>query len=230
MAGASQLGGGLAAGSSGIFGGLASLLGGLGSAQAYSGLGDQLGQLQPLLEKYRQMATGGLSPFQKAGVGALGQFQQSLGGMADPEAYINKIMSGYHESPEAQQLQQQAMKASTQGASASGMLGSGELEKALQQHAEQITGADQHQYLQNVLGVGREHLAGLSQLLGLGAQTGAQMGQFDIGTGQDIASVLARQAQAQAQAKQAQTGGIAGLLGGLGAGASSLASLLPMFM
>jgi hypothetical protein len=202
-------------------GGLASLLGGLGTSQAYSGLGAQLGQLQPLLEKYRQMAVGGLAPFQKAGVGALGQFQQALGGMADPQAYINKVMGSYQQSPEAHQQIQQAMQAANQAASASGMLGSGAEQTALQKQAQQLTAADQQRYLQNVLGVGGQYRAGLGQLLGLGAQTGAQMGQFDIGTGQDIANVLARQAQAQAQAQQAQTGGILGGLGGLlGAGLS----------
>lgn len=69
-----------------------------------------------------------------------------------PNAYYDKIMGGYNESPDAKYAQEQAMRAANQGASASGMLGSGAYYKGLQENANNISQRDRQQYYGNVMG------------------------------------------------------------------------------
>lgn len=175
-----------------------------GQAGAYQGLANNLGQISPELEMYRQMATGGLQPYQQAGTQALGQYQTALAGMSDPTQFIGNIMKSYSTSPEAQQQIQQSTQAANSAASASGMLGSGAEQKALQQNAQQLTAADQQQYLQNIMGAQGQYMGGLQELLGGGQQAATTAGGFDMSTGQNIGNIMAQIAAAQAQGQMGQ--------------------------
>ncbi len=194
-----------------------SLFGG-NQSKAYGQMAEDLGRISPELEKYRQMATGGLQPWQQAGTQALSQYQQALSGMSDPTAYINQIMGSYQESPQAHQQMQSAVEAANAAASASGMLGSGAEQQALAQKAQQLTSADQQQYLQNIMGTQQQYLGGLGGLAGGGQQAATTMGGWDIGTGQNIANIMAQQAAARGQQEMAKGSGLSSLLGGLGTG------------
>ena len=114
-----------------------------------------------------------------------------------PMDYYNSIMGGYSESPEAKYEQEQAYNASTRGASASGMLGSGAQLKGLQQNANDISQRDRQQYYNNVMGANQAQMGYLNNLqdqqaqyrnmmqyltsLGYGANSG--MGQNSINQG-----------------------------------------------
>ena len=134
----------------------------------------------------------------------------------DPQQFLTQLMSGYDESPMAKYNQEQAMKAATQGASASGMLGSGALLKGLQRNAYDISAQDQDRYLNNVLGVNRRQMeygsnlqgerdnyrGSLAGLANLGPQMSMSMGQNEIGKG-----------RAQGDADRARAGGWQNLIG-----------------
>lgn len=66
-----------------------------------------------------------------------------------PTDYYNNIMKGYTESPEAKYNQEMAMRASTQGGSASGMLGSGAFQREITNNANDISQRDRQQYFNN---------------------------------------------------------------------------------
>lgn len=116
----------------------------------------------------------------------------------DPQQFLRELTSGYSESPMARYAQEQAMKGATQGASASGMLGSGALLKRLQDNAYDISARDQDRYLQNVMNVNNrqqqygENLQGqrlnnrnsLWNLVNLGNQAAGTMGRNEIGKGE----------------------------------------------
>ncbi len=207
--------GGWGQGISGLLTGGAGLLGGLLGKQAYGGLGQGLQDVQGALEGYRQRGVGYYEPFQQAGVGAIPQYQAALQQMQDPSAYISKIMETYHGSPEAHQQMTQMMKASTAGASASGMLGSGAEQTALQKQAQGITAADQQRYLQNVMGVGQQYQRGLGGLMGQGLQAAGGMGGLEGQFGGQVADYMAQQQAAQAKGQQAQAGGLGSMIGGI---------------
>src|SRR5579863_535019 len=76
----------------------------------------------------------------------------------DPQQFLRELMSGYAESPMAKYEQEQAMKGATQGASASGMLGSGALLKQLQENAYRISARDHDRYLGNVMDVNNRQM------------------------------------------------------------------------
>lgn len=79
-----------------------------------------------------------------------------------PMDYYNSIMGGYNESPEAHQAQERAYNASTRGASASGMLGSGAQLKGLQSSANDISQLDRQQYYNNVMGANQAQMGYLN--------------------------------------------------------------------
>lgn len=132
-------------------------------------------------EKLRSLFGGGasqspgspLDPWTKAGGGALQDWQQALSQMKDPNAYINSLMANYSQSPWAKTQTAAGMKASDAAAAASGMLGSGAQATQLQQQGQQISQADQQQYLSNLLGVHGQYLSGLGGISGAG-EAGAQ--------------------------------------------------------
>lgn len=112
---------------------------------------------------------GQLAPFQQAGIGALGEFQQAIQPqIKDPVGFINNIASQFQESPGAKFQTQQGIEAARQGGVTSGQLGSGAEQKALAQFAQGITSQGQQQFLQNVLGQRQQGLQGLQGLIGSG--------------------------------------------------------------
>jgi hypothetical protein len=117
--------------------------------------------------------------------------------MSAPD-YYQQLMKGYAETPQAKYEQEVAMRAANQGASASGMLGSGAYYKALQNNAADIAQRDMQRYFENILQTDTQQM-GYSQnyqqqqrdlqrimeyltSLGYGASQG--IGQNEIGIGQ----------------------------------------------
>lgn len=81
-----------------------------------------------------------------------------------PNSYYDEIMGGYSESPEAKYLTDQANRAATFGASASGMMGSGAFQRSLQENAARIASNDRQRYFNNVMGVGDTQFRNLENL------------------------------------------------------------------
>lgn len=133
-------------------------LSGGGRNDAREGYDDANRSLQPFVQ-------GGQLSYQQIQnmiqqMNARRQQTQSYGNPADweykqinqsPVDFYDKIMGSYSESPEAKYAQEQALRASEAGASASGMAGSGAFEKELQENANRISQGDRQQYFGNVM-------------------------------------------------------------------------------
>lgn len=143
-------------------------------------------------QKYMQMGQGVQQPYLDAGKGAIGDYQKWLEGQKDPSKFINGLMGDYQESPYAHMLQQQAMNAGNNSASASGMMGSSALMQQQMQNAGQIASGDMNSWLQNVLGINSQYGQGQNSLMtgGQGAansltdmynQMGGKMGEASYG-------------------------------------------------
>lgn len=143
-------------------------------------------------QKWIGKGEGVMQPYQNAGVGAIGNYQNWLKGQQDPSKFINNLMSGYQESPYAKYMQQQSMNAGINAGSASGLTGSTPLMQQLQQNAGNIASQDQNQWLQNVLGINTQYGQGqnnlmqggqnaANSLLNMYNQAGQNMGQAQYG-------------------------------------------------
>ena len=125
--------------------------------------------------RYGGLSQGVQQPYQNAGVGALGEYQDWLKGQKNPTEFINKLMGDYQESPYAHYLQQQSVRAGQNAASASGLSGSTPLMQQLQQNATNIAGQDQQQWLQNVLGINTQYGQGQHNLITGGQNSANQL-------------------------------------------------------
>jgi len=111
-----------------------------------------------------------LQPYIGAGERSLGQYEDFLGKMQDPQAYLSQILGGYEQSPFAQQQVRQGMQAIRGPGAIGGMTGSGPEQAALERQAQEIAQADQQRYLQNVLGIGQQFQSGVSNIASMGEQ------------------------------------------------------------
>lgn len=145
-----------------------------------------------------------LSPFQEAGVAALGQ-QQALIGLSGEEAQ-QQAFAGLAESPGQQFLRDRAQKNLVRNASAIGGLGGGNVRSALVQQGVGFAQQDYGNYY--------NRLAGISQT---GQTTGAQLGQFGAQSATNISNLLGVAGQARASGilgqQQAYSQGIGQLVG-----------------
>jgi hypothetical protein len=144
----------------GMGSGLASIFGGM-----FGDSGAPYGDAMKQFKRYYGQSQDAQNPFYKAGIQGMGNFQDWLGGMKDTSAFINKLMGGYQQSPWAQNLQNQSMRAGTNAASAGGLTGSTPFAQQMQQNAGNIASQDQNQWLQNVLGVNNQYGAGQGSLM-----------------------------------------------------------------
>ncbi len=163
-----------------------------GAAQLFGGIfGDSGKPYDQAMEQYKNWAQKGEAtqkPYLDAGQGAISDFQNWLKTQKDPSGFINNLMGQYQQSPYAQYLQQQSVRAGQNAASASGLTGSTPFADYLQQNAANISSQDQQAWLKNVLGINTQYGQGQESLMkgGQGAansltdlynQTGQRMGE-----------------------------------------------------
>lgn len=194
-----------------------------GQQSAYRDEQDSLRQAMAAQREQEARAEQSISPYEQAGRQALGQEQQFLGGMADPQAYINKILGGYKQSPGAQFETQQGIQAANRGAAASGMLGSGAEQKALTEFGQQVSSRDMQNYLNNILGVGREYLGGEQGLGAQGFRGAEDIGGYRMGLGRQLGQGYG----ALGRARMGEDLSRGGMVGRLAGGALGLASGFP---
>jgi hypothetical protein len=154
------------------------------------------------------------------------QFEQALSGRKDSQGIIDRIMSGYSESPYAKYLTGQGMKAIQNQSAFSGMHGSGAEGKAFQENAQNIASGDMQQYLANVLGLDKDYLDRLQALAGNESQNqfNARFGVSNLRNrlGESIAGDYANIGQSEAQREQARESQYNSLLGGIGDAAATI--------
>lgn len=186
-------------------GGLGQLLSGLFN-DASAPYDQAMGQYQ----QYANQAAGFQRPYDIAGQNALGRLGDWLGSMKNPTDFVNSIMSKYQASPYSQYLQQQAQRAGTNAASASGLIGSTPFQLQSQENAANIASGDMNQWLQNVLGINTQYGQGQEYLSGLGANAANQLSK----TYNQLGSNMAEAAYGKEAGKQQNSSNlISGILG-----------------
>jgi len=145
--------------------GFGGLLGGLfsDSAKPYNTAINQY-------QKYANQAQSTQQPYLEAGQQAIPAYQQWLQGQQNPSEFMNNLMGQYQESPYAQYLQKQSLRAGQNAASASGLSGSTPLMQQLQQNSGNIASGDLNGWLQNVLGINTQYGQGQQNLMQGGQQ------------------------------------------------------------
>jgi hypothetical protein len=207
-------------------GGIGDLMGLLSPSD--DGWGNLAGGMQsiiPTIQQYGKQAMGYMSPYEKTGRSALDAYFSQLQEASNPQQFISNILSKYQESPGLKFQKQQGMDALNTSAAARGLLGSGAQAKSLMKYSQGLASQGEEQYLRDVLGLRGSTLSGLSGLSGMGEQAAGTMGQFSMGTGQNIANLMSQIAQAKAEAKSAKSAHEKSSFGSLIADIGTLAML-----
>ncbi|MHC4634570.1 MAG: hypothetical protein ACYSYU_05065 [Planctomycetota bacterium] len=186
------------------------------------GGGDAQEASQAAMAQERQAverALGLLSPFQQAGVGAIGGLQGMVG--QDPTSIINRILGQYQASPAEQFQKQQAQGALQNQLAAAGLSGSGAAIQQAGSLAQNLAQRGQQQFLQNVLGQRQQQMGGLEDLF-RGGLSAAGTGAGLLGQeGQALGGLAGAGILGQGQEQSGLFGGLgslAGLFGGGGSG------------
>lgn len=157
--------------------GLGSIIGNIFNGGASAGYRDayrQFEQNRQNIETKLGNANDYLSPYGERGQNALDNVESRLGDMSDPMAYINQIMGGYSLSPQAQLQMERSLDAANSAAAAGGMGGSSQVQNDVAELVQKLIAGDEQQYLNNVMGVNSQYLAGESGLGQMGYNADAQ--------------------------------------------------------
>ena len=192
--------------------GLGSIFGGLFGGDA----GAPFSAAEQQYSQFANQANQGQQPFWQAGTNALPQYQNWLNSQKDPSGYINSLMGNYQQSPYASYLQQQAMRAGTNAASASGLTGSTPFAQQMQQTAAGISSGDLNNWLSRVLGINTQYGNALGNQIGWGANAANQMSTTYNKEGEDMAQAEKDRVSSQQNQTGSELGGIGSALGGLG--------------
>ena len=153
-------------------------------------------------------ATDAQNPFYNAGTGAVGNLQDWLSKMKDPGQFTNNLMQQYQGSPYQTYLQNQAQRAGTNAASASGLTGSTPFAQQLQQNASNISQGGMNDWMNQALGINSQYGAGQAGLAGMGQHASDVLSNLFSGQGQGLA-------QLQALLKQGQNQDTSNIFGGI---------------
>lgn len=208
-------------------GGMIDTLFGGGKEQAYKDLQNYINQGMGQRKDYEQRAEQSLSPYtgdpriQKL-------FESELAKQQNPQEYYNSLFSGYSQSPFAKAQTEAGMNAIQHASAGSGMHGSGDELKALQENAQKISSADQQQYLNNLLGIRSDYMNRMGNLQsqesehGYGARTNIANMLNQLGG--NLAGDLGNVGKAKGFQDMAHAEGINKLISGLGGGLIGMGS------
>lgn len=182
---------------------LTDILGG-GARKGYETMGRALGEATGQEQQYLDYLKGQYEPYMGAGREATGEYLPAIQAMGDPQAFYARMMTGYEESPQAQLAREEGIRAATQGASASGMLGSGELMKSLQRYGSQLSAADQQRWLENMEKIYGGYTGGLADISGRGVQALGSFAPVGATVTSDISNLMAQKGMARAGEQMAR--------------------------
>jgi hypothetical protein len=120
-----------------------------------------------LLDSITQARTR-YEPYAKSGQMSFNDWMGTVKKMQDPTKFYNDIMSGYSMTPAAQYRLKMGLDTVENEAAAAGRLGGSGIKRGITQLSQDIIGQDQHQYLNDILGINNDYLSN--------AQSGAQYG------------------------------------------------------
>lgn len=180
-----------------------------------SGYGDMLGYLgqgTDQMKDYTNQANQLLSPYRDAGMGQLGGLQQAIQQMMNPADFNKWIMSSYQQSPQAQNAIKVGTQNSLNAANASGMLGSSDMMREIDQNAQQTAANDMQRYFQNQMGIYNQGLGQSNRLFDTGFNATGQMSGNLTGLGRAIADMYGQMGKAKMGQDMAGSEGLSNLI------------------
>ncbi len=144
--------------------------------------GYQAGQQQ--LNNYYNQGQGYLNPYNMAGQGQMGNLQEYIRNLMNPQALENKWIKGYKESESAKNLEGMAKEHGLDAASSMGLMGSSPALQAIQAGQSAIGAEDRQNYLNDMM---QKYMAG----------SGLSSGMFNTGAG--VAGNMANNANTMGQ-------------------------------
>lgn len=181
--------------------------------------GDSGKPYEDAMDQYKEWAGKGQAvqnPFLNMGTGAIPQFQQWLGGMQDPSAFINRLMGQYQQSPWAKYQQDQAMRSGMNAASASGLMGSTPFLQQAQQNAGNISSQDMQNWLSQVLGINTQYGSGLQNQITGGQNAANSLTNMFSNVGQQMGEAAYGKRAGENQDRNNMWGGLFNLAGDVG--------------
>lgn len=199
-----------------LFDGLTNFFSG-GKQQGYEDLQNMLGKGMGEMKGYVNQANDILNPYNQNGLSQYGTLQQAIARMQNPQQFMSDMLQGYTMSPMAQHQIAAGNDAAYNAAAASGMTGSTPYLMDVNEQSQQIANRDQQQYLNNAMGIYNQGLGMSQNLYNTGFGAAGQMSNNLSSLAQAVANMYGQMGQAQLGQDQAETGGLAGMLGaGLG--------------
>ncbi len=157
-------------------------------------------------------------PFWQQGMDQYNDLMGAKNALLDPAALYNKWAQGYEESPYAKQLLEKNKASGMDLASQYGLSGSSAAMGNIQQGAGEIVAKDRQQYLNDLM---QKYMAGIglgSNIYGIGAQMGGQIGNQYNEMGQDLAQYKYGEQAAPGQLFENILGNFSNLFGNQGGG------------
>ncbi len=153
--------------------GIGGLFGGL-----FGDSGKPYDEAEKKYQEYENKAGGINQPYIGAGETGVKNYQDWLNKQKNPTEFINNIMGDYNESPYAQYLQKQNLRAGQNFASANGLSGSTPMAQQIQENAGNISSKDMNSWLQNVLGINTQYGEGEHNMVNTGQNAVNNMTNF----------------------------------------------------
>lgn len=157
-------------------------------------------------DPWMDRASGAMQPFYDQGVDAMNPFKKRLDEMGDAPGFLNHMMDKYQESDWAKNMKENAQRAATNAASASGLIGSTPYLQASEKIAGDISREDMQNWLQNALGVNKDYMGGYDRMIGRGFDAARNMADIFGNRARDTAQLE----YDKSRAGQQRTGGIVG--------------------
>lgn len=194
------------------------------SGGGQSGYADMQSQIQKAMDAINQNGQQGraaFDPYNQAGQQAIPQYQQAMQDYQDPFAFMNKIGENYQQSQGATNQVNAITQAMQNAAAASGMAGTPAVQEALGQKVNDIVGADQNNYMQNIMGMRDRYLNNANNLMGYGMNAAQGINQSYQNQGRSLADLYGDMGQAKMGSSQANASGWGNLFG-LGANVAGM--------
>jgi hypothetical protein len=172
--------------------------------RAYDEAAETIGQSVDEAQGYQQ-------PYQQAGAGQIGNLQEMIQRLMNPQQFMGDMMSGYEQSPYASAATDAGTEAGMQTAEQMGLGGSSNELSGITSTAQNISQQDRNNYLNQLMGLyGQAGQMG-QNLAGMGQTAAQNMGQVGMSGARDIAGLNVAGNQAGAN----MLGQGAGFLGSL---------------
>jgi len=173
----------------------------------------QLNKYNNLANNFYEQAKAYQQPFAHIGLSQVGNLNEIINNLLNPETLRNKYLQGYQESPEAIQNEKIAQERGLNSANASGLNGSNTALNAIQNATSQISLADRNNYLKNLMDNYLHGADFVKDIYGTGANSANSLTQSAIAQALNTSNLGSSSADLAYGANNSKGNLLAGLIG-----------------